>query len=102
MINNRHIKIIEQLNSHIENIKFTISNLQKQELKAYNDLAYIKKEIEEDNKNLIGKQAKCITEDGENIIICTCNKVMVLYNFNIRPLLMFNTKKINVVTFDWI
>jgi septation ring formation regulator EzrA len=102
MIDTRHTKRIEQLNSHIENIKFTISNLQKEELKAYNDLSYVKKEIEEDNKNLIGKKAKCITEDGDDIIICTCNKIMVLDNFNIRPLFMFNNKKIKVVTYDWI
>jgi hypothetical protein len=94
-------KRIENFYSELERINFEIQKLEKSKSKLYWNKAVFKVELEIYYRYMIGKKAKCITENGTNIYECN----IVLINDDFKPMPKFRNdkgKKINVIDFDWL
>jgi hypothetical protein len=89
--------------SEIDKVDEKINLLNEQKNMLYHKLKEIKQYIENDNKHLIGKKAKCIQEDNSNVeLICECSKVICKDDFNIKPLFSYKGKKIIVSNYEWL
>lgn len=92
---------IENFYMELEKIDAEIAKLEKSKSKLYWNKSVLKTELELYYNYMLGKQAKCTTENGVSIYKCT--KVLISDDF--RPLPKFSNdlgKKVSVIDFDWI
>lgn len=92
---------IENFYIELEKIDSEIAKLEKSKSKLYWNKSVLKTELELYYNYMIGKSARCTTENG--VSIYKCNKVFISDDF--KPLPKFcNTlgKKVSVIDFDWI
>jgi len=79
-----------------------IQMLNNEKIKIKNEISALKKRIELQYSNLIGKKAICTTEGSPKPIICTCNLVKCWDDFSVHPLFSIANKKVSVATYEWI
>lgn len=92
---------ISNFYTELEKINLEIEKLEKSKSKLYWNKSILKTELELYYNYMIGKKAKCLTDNGSNIYVC--NKVLISDDF--KPLPKFvndKGKKVSVLDFDWI
>jgi len=98
-------KIITNEYRNIDLINDKIRDLQKKKDECYLKISNYKKTFEKDNSHFIGKKALC-SIDGERDfqnVECTCTKIIVTDNFDIKPLFVNKrNKKVSVDFYDWL
>ena len=75
--------------------------LDKEIENEYLKLKNIKRQIEEDNRHLIGRYANCTLSDSK-VVVCLCTKVLCNEDFKIKALFSRKGKKIIVEYYEWI
>lgn len=87
----------------INQIDNSITDLRKEKQSLFEKLSLIKKEIEFENKHLIGKRAIANIENGTKNISVICTGVKCLDDFSIKPLFNItkSKKKVTVDYYEW-
>ncbi len=94
-------KRIELFYIELEKINSEIEKLEKSKSKLYWNKSMMKVELELYYNYMLGKKAKCLTENGTNIY--ECNKVIITDDFKALPKFRNDKgKKIDVINFDWL
>jgi len=92
---------IDNFYLQLEKINLEIQKLEKSKTELYSTKTVFKKELQVYYNYMIGKKAKCITENGTNIYECNA----VLINDDFKPLPKFKNdkdKKVTIIDFDWL
>ena len=82
-----------------------IKTLQKEVGHSYLKISNYKKTFEKENSHFIGKKAICSIDGNVNFqnAECTCNKIIITDNFDVKPLFVDkNNKRVSIDFYDWL